>query len=368
MMNVQHPLQVKDGFMRSDQSFLSNWEGRCYLLAWLAIIAGFVMTVISWVGFCSESCLEVHNYRYFGLHFEAMGFSFFISAAILHALSLWYAWATATLALLAAGGVGSEIAFILIQKYTIGHFCPVCLSIATIVIILGIILAFQAYFRNEDYFVEGQGRVTMFTLLKGFSLTVVFALGFFLALVGVFKPEKSFADGSADLADPVFGNKNSPVEVYFISDWFCPACKRIEPYLEPIYPKIMEKASLIFVDKAIHPESLNYTPYNLSFMVKNKDKYLQLRKALAELTKKTKTPTPEQVQEAIDPIGIKYVQLNYSDIDSGMRFFQGIANTFEVNMTPTMVIANRKSLKARKLVGSEISEDNIMQAIDEMSK
>ena len=355
-------------FMRSNQSLLSNWEGRCYLLAWVAILAGFVMTIISWVGLCSDQCLEVHNYRYFGLTFEAMGFTFFILAAIFHALSRWYPWATATLALLVAAGVGSEIAFILIQKFTIGQWCPVCLSIAAIVIILGIILSFEAYFRNEDYFVEGQGRITMFTLLKGFSLTAVFVLGLFLALVGVFKPEKSFADGSVDLADPIFGNKNSPVEVYFITDWFCPACKRMEPYLEPIFPKIMKKASLIFVDKAIHPESLNYTPYNLSFMVNNKDKYLELRKVLAELAKKTKTPTPEQVQAAIEPLGVKYVQLNYSDIDSGMRFFQGISTTFEVNMTPTMVIANRKSLKARKLVGSEISEDNIMQAIDEMSK
>ena len=47
-------------------------------------------------------------------------------------------------------------------------------------------------------------------------------------------------------------------------------------------------------------------PYNLSFMLKEKDKYLALRGELLKLTAETKSPTPEQVQKAIAPLGVQY--------------------------------------------------------------
>src|ERR1700738_2273075 len=69
-----------------------------------------------------------------------------------------------------------------------------------------------------------------------------------------------------------FGKKSSPVEVYVFSDWFCPACRRVESIIEQKAPEIAKNARLFFIDIPIHDESINYLPYNLSFMVKEKAK------------------------------------------------------------------------------------------------
>ena len=103
----------------------------------------------------------------------------------------------------------------------------------------------------------------------------VVIVAYVISFYGVFKPEESFAAG-LDGDVPYFGNENSPVEVYYITDWFCPACKQIEPELEPYYPKMMTKARLFFVDYPIHPETMNYIPYNLSFMLNDKKQYFKI--------------------------------------------------------------------------------------------
>jgi hypothetical protein len=338
-----------------------------YYLGWFAIIVGLGLTVVSYFNLCSTECLEAHNYRYFGMPFELVGFAFFGAMIILHLLSPFYRWATGLEGLMVAGALGTELMFILIQKFKIGTWCPICLSIAVSIVFIAIFLSFQTYYKHRTYY-QGQGRLTMSTMVKTVLSTLAFSLGLFMAAIGVFKPEKSFATGSDTLGDPIFGNRDSKVEVYIVTDWFCPACKRMEPYLDTMYPDILPKASLIFVDKPIHPESMNFTPYNLSFMVRNKDKYIEIRKALSDLASKTKTPSQDEIEKSIKHLGIKYEPLNYSDVDSGVRFFQGIANTFDVSVTPTVVVANRKNLKAKKFTGSDITRKNIMDTIDELAK
>ena len=113
---------------------------------------------------------------------------------------------------------------------------------------------------------------------------------------------------------------------------------------------------------------MNYIPYNLSFMLNDKKQYFKIRKALTKLAKESKTPTPEQVQKAVQPYGVTYVPLNFADVNEGIKFQEGIVKTFKVKQTPTVVVANRKKLKAKKLTGSSITAKNIMRAIDDMNK
>ena len=119
-----------------------------------------------------------------------------------------------------------------------------------------------------------------------------------------------------------FGDTKSSTEVYILTDWFCPACRAVEPEILKGARKAMRQAKVIFVDYPIHPETYNYIPYNLSFIVREKEKYLRIREALAILARKTKEPTPEDVQAAVSPLGVKYVQLNYADVVAGMQLFQ----------------------------------------------
>lgn len=347
---------------------LKNRYDAMFFLGWIAIVVGFILSIVSILDICTESCSETHKYRFFGLPFGPIGLVFFFTLGMLYFFSRHYPFLTSIVALMTAGALGSEIVLIGIQKYVIGQWCPVCLSIAASIAVLAFTLVLTFIFKTISFYQQRQQGKIMINLWKGISCLSIFGLGFALAVAGVAKPEKSFADGIENQDDPIFGNKNSAVEVYIVSDWFCPACRRIEPVLDKMYPRIMKKAGLVFVDRAIHPETMNFTPYNLSFMVKEKKKYFEIRKALSKLSMKTKTPTAEQIQEAVKTLGVKYQQLNYTDIDSGIRYFQGIAKTFNINSTPTVVIANRKKLNAKKLVGEEITEANVFNAIDEIGQ
>jgi len=337
-----------------------------YLIA-LLLFVGLGLTIMSWLQICTEACAQVHFYKYFGFDFEVLGLVFFVSAIILHLFSAKVNWLGYIVGLMVAGGIGSEINFIFVQNYVIGMWCPVCLAIAAVIGGIGalIVLRFLYRFLILDEPITRGKSMKAFAKIFGSGFVVIVA--YIVSFYGVFKPEASFAQG-VDGDVPYFGNESSPVEVYFITDWFCPACKRIEPELNSIYPRIMAKARLFFIDYPIHPESMNYIPYNLSFMLNDKKQYFKIRKALAKLAKETKTPTPEQVQKAVQPFGVTYKPLNFADINEGIKFQEGIVKTFKVKQTPTIVVANRQKLKAKKLTGGSLSPKNIMRAIDDMNK
>jgi hypothetical protein len=132
-------------------------------------------------------------------------------------------------------------------------------------------------------------------------------------------------------------------------------------------PAIMQKAKLTFVDEAVHPETLNFTPYNLSFMINNKPQYFALRNALAQLSESTKTPSDEQVEKMAASIGTQYRQLNYSDVALGIKYFKHLVKQLEVEGTPTMVIVNKETKKGKRLAGkSQITEAGVMSTINSM--
>lgn len=198
------------------------------------------------------------------------------------------------------------------------------------------------------------------------SITTVM-LAVLLGLTGAVLGVKNEAE-AAEL-NMFLGNTSSTTVVYFVSDWFCPACRRTEPAIEKMYPKIALIAKVGFVDIPVHPETTNFTPYNTEFLVHEKGKYMQLRGALSELSKKTKTPSPEDVQKAIAPYGVKLRSMNYADIAFGMNWNENIYRTYEIKATPTVVVTNTKTGKHVNLEGREdISYEAIMKAIAETGK
>jgi len=200
------------------------------------------------------------------------------------------------------------------------------------------------------------------------SLTIA-VLGFTMAYFGVVKDNQLQAVENHMKESIVFGDKNSPVEVYLFTDWACPACRSLEPAIVKLSPKIMKEAKLTFVDYAIHPETLNYTPYNLAFMVNNKKEYLKLRDALTELSEKNGSPSDEDIQELAHKNGVTLKELNYADVTLANKYYTHLAKEFDIHSTPTMVIVNRNSKKAKKLSGgSEITEENVLDFIHKLKK
>jgi len=153
--------------------------------------------------------------------------------------------------------------------------------------------------------------------------------------------------------------------VFIMTDWFCPACRQAEQEIERATLATEKKAKIVFVDVVIHPETLNYTPYNLSFLMYEKNRYMELRKVLLSLTKKTKEPTPEDVQQAIAPLNITYKPLTFLAATKGMKFYDTLVKEFKVNSTPTVIVRDAKTKKIVQLVGiKEITEANIVKAVD----
>lgn len=161
-----------------------------------------------------------------------------------------------------------------------------------------------------------------------------------------------------------FGNKTSPIEVYFFSDWSCPACRKIEPTMLKMVPAIMQDAQFTFVDYTMNPESLNFTPFNLSLMMFNQDRYIKLREVINGIALRTIEPTEDEITKAVEPLGVKFHELQYSQVMAGIHYFEKLGKNFKVNSTPTVVIYNASTKKDKKLHGdSEITEENVLKAI-----
>jgi len=203
--------------------------------------------------------------------------------------------------------------------------------------------------------------------LAGKTALILFAFlaGMGATAMGLKKPDALAA--GLPVKSLAFGDEESSTEVYMITDWFCPACRVAEPEILKGARKAMRKAKVVFVDYPVHPETFNFIPYNLSFIVREKAKYLEIREAMAALAKRTKEPTPEDVQAAVSPLGVKYVPLNYVDVMAGMQYFSSLVKKFKVPGTPSVVVLDSRTGKTKTLYGIlEITSDNIMKAVAEV--
>jgi hypothetical protein len=246
---------------------------------------------------------------------------------------------------------------ILLQKNVIGAWCPLCLAAAAIVYILsacqlgGYLISFKEEFQ-----------MNLKSIGKPLLVIITAMVGFILTFSGIAKEE-----ASAGQLNLYTGKQESKLEAYFFSDWFCPYCSKVEESLEAVYPTLSKKAKILFVDKIIHQESLNFVPYHLSFAAYEKPKILQLRKALFAVAQKTKTPSYEDISSAIAPLGVTYKQLSFMEVTQQMGNAQKLAEQFKVVSTPTMVIRNARTNKTQTLVGNaQITPAGIMKAVKEV--
>jgi hypothetical protein len=314
---------------------------------------------------CSHACLKSHEYRIFGYPFESIGILFFILLVGLHLLSRNFSSAGLAAGWLLAAGLGAELIFIYTQKYKIGAWCPICLSIAAALLIASAAYFYEFYQKMKLSLERWERNGIMDFICRGCASMIFFSLGFLFAFLGISKQSSLQAAENDVKENIVFGPRSSPLEVYIFTDWRCVACRNLEPVFESATKKLMDRARVTFVDYAVHPTSLNFTPYNLSFMVNNKPHYFALRRALGDLGAATLTPTEQQVVALASRAGVQYKQLNYEDVALGIRYFNHLVKQLHVNGTPAVVILNQSTKKMRKLEGEEdISEAKILDSIN----
>lgn len=334
------------------------------LLVRAGLAAGLILSVASALNFCAvDACSEAHKYTLLGIAMPFLGIGFFIIAGILYELSIANTFVKPLFPLLMFCASGAEVAFLLIQKFRIQKWCPLCLGVAATVYFVTLVTSFEGV-KNMIARVNLRGIMIMPLMRKIVTIVLVFTAGFFLAYRGMEK-----GDAEESVPKIFLGKQDSSVEVFIMTDWFCPACQKAEQEIERAVPALEKRAKVFFVDVPIHPETLNYTPYNLSFLSYEKNKYMELRKALLGLTKKTKEPTPDDVKGAITPLNVVYKPLSFLEATRGIKFYESLSREFKVSATPTVVVRDTKTGKVAKLVGiKEINEANMMKAVDQITQ
>jgi hypothetical protein len=327
------------------------------IFVFVLLAAGFALSILSGTNICNfGGCSENHLYRLHGLPFTAVGIAFFTAAGLLAVVGNRVPLALFLFDLLLAGAAGAEISMILHQKNVVQAWCPFCLGIAAIVYLLSASQLVRYVTSCKEGF-----QMNLTSIGKPLMVCVTALLGFFLTVSGIAKP--AAAEGQLNLYQ---GKQNSKLEVYLFSDWLCPYCASVEEAVDSVYPAMSGKAKILFVDKIIHQDAMNFVPYHLSFAAYEKPKYIQLRKALFAVAKKTHNPTYDDIKAATEPLKVTYRQLNFLEVTQQMASAQKLAEQFKVTQTPTMVIRNAKTHKMRTLVGGDINRDLIMKILKEL--
>ncbi len=335
--------------------------------ALVPIAAAWLISALSWAGICTDACAEAHLFRLFGVPLPPFGVGFFAVCAVAFLARRRVRIAGFAVGVLLAGALGSELVFLWIQKYVIGTWCPWCVAIAVSVAAACALFARERLRDASARARDGERTDVMKRLAPGtLAVVVAFAAGIAVSAVGMKKPD-AFAAGLSPRS-LVFGDEKSSTEVYVVTDWFCPACRTAEPEIVKGAGLAMRRAKVFFIDYPIHPETVNFIPYHLSFMVREKERYLPIREALSALARKTKDPTPEDVQAAVSALGVKYVPLNYTDVLAGTQFFNATIKRLRVPGTPSVVVLDVRTGKTKTLTGSvALTADGIAQALSEVS-
>ncbi len=335
---------------------LSN--NRLYIFTGMILLIGWALALFSWLNTCTEACEEEHKYRLFGLSFGIIGLIYFTGLLVAFLLSFRSSRFLMLMGLLLFLGIGAETLFIGVQKYVIEAWCPICLGIA------GTLLLSVACFIKVFFDSSTRLHMTHSRRIRNFFAAIsAMAVGFLIAFAGVAKHDDLEAAENGLQKRLFLGNKDSNVEVYVFTSWICPACRHLEPALERMSPAILQKAKVVFVDYGDDVTSLNFLPYNLSFMLNDPASYVALRHMLKEIAKDTDSPTDAQVEKEAAKLGIAYKQLNYADVALGISYFKNLTNRFKVTTLPALIAVNPITHQKKEITGIGITETNALETI-----
>jgi hypothetical protein len=313
-----------------------------------------------------KRAIRWHQYTLFGLKFAWGGIIFFLILAGLFALRTLIE-INDLFSLVSFGAAGAEILFLRVQHTGIGHFCPVCVVIAIAVITIACTrLAPYFWCAGKDW-----GKVA----IRSAITILVIVTGFMTALVGVEQPQAQTASpaqtiapvkiSSLSAADIWFGNDAAPVEVYFISDWYCEYCRKSEKKMETSLPAVGAAARYTFLDMPVHKESFFIMPYHQSLLLNQKMKYLAGRRALLDATSSGNIPSQVDIVDALNKNGVQH-----HPADSGL--IQGLQETsysffrkYGVKSTPSVIILNPTTNKHILLSGADkITPKRVLAAVN----
>jgi hypothetical protein len=158
------------------------------------------------------------------------------------------------------------------------------------------------------------------------------------------------------------GNAKSRIEIFFVSDWYCPYCRKAEPAIEEMLPEVGKISRYTFADFPVHRESNGFVPYNISLLINEKKQYQRGRHALLSIAGKTRSPDDASIRVALAQKGIIFKMAGFSDIFQTTNRISMLLRGSGVKMTPSVLIRNTRTGKMIILEGMEEIQKPIVMA------
>jgi thiol:disulfide interchange protein DsbA len=314
---------------------------------WITIILSFlgIVDMAYYIG-CSDSC-EYLRGDLFCIDLKYMGFAFMLFLAGLAHLYFFQ-----VVRLLVAGALGGELYLLGYQLYQ-GMYCKYCLLFAGLVI-----GAFLVNYEPAGDWTRRKrwlyllGEINMGRRNRRYPLIVFTLLGFVIFILG-FSGSTTPAYGEQII--PAYGG--GTMEIRFYSDYFCPACRLVEPEIEPFMSNLTakNKARVSFMDVPIHKESLLYIKYFLYYAKGNEsfEEVIRFRKILFEAAEKG-VRTEQDLRKYLGEHG---ALPQVRDISVPLQVLRNYFIGDKIKATPTMVVVESGSRK------SYIGKAGIMAAL-----
>lgn len=168
---------------------------------------------------------------------------------------------------------------------------------------------------------------------------------------------------ATEVSESIFSHGSGPIEVFVFTDYFCPPCQGVEPYLEKALTDLNRLgAKITFVDKPIHRITLLYSRYFL-YATKTADSFseiLRIRRVLFDIAK---TKDVDSEGELFQKLKANNINLALIDVKPIFDQWVELVERFGVRSTPTCIV-KRPGKKLMMYAGSR----KIPEGIDLLRK
>jgi len=173
-------------------------------------------------------------------------------------------------------------------------------------------------------------------MIRGDRLRPVILLAQIVFFVLLFSGGCSMPDPS-ERAD-LFSRGSGPAEILIFTDYFCPPCQAVEPYMEKALDDLFRSGMKVtFVDKPIHAVTALYSRYFL-YAAKTAHRFedmLRIRRVLFEIAK---TRTVESESELLRKLKENNIRLGLFDVQPVFDQWAELIRRFGVRSTPTCIV------------------------------
>jgi uncharacterized membrane protein/protein-disulfide isomerase len=173
------------------------------------------------------------------------------------------------LLVLAGSIAGSAIWFIVVQKWFIGEFCPYCMTLHIIGLLLSALIMWRA--RNAIQKESGGIPVVAERRLFPLGVTVLIVIGLFVsgilaAAQVTFKPKSAYYSGKSqdNLTDinynsaPIIGSPDASYVVKLLFDYECPHCQQIHFMLNEAVHRYQGKLAFVLCPAPLNTQCNPY--------------------------------------------------------------------------------------------------------------